>query len=260
MLLMILLYFYLIKHLADYPFLSIAGFNTFGFLTMVLTAYNAISLMSNNNNNNNDNNNNNNNDNNNNNVNINEGNNKGEIEDPNNMVNLPAAPGGRRIRLARSLIKQNKTSAEADCRHKEAQQLLSSIVLDVVKLLSTIEKICLHDDSMIAFHCLPQLFCEMNKRRREVSRALFPHYYCSYNRENKGTKGNGKNTRKWDANQNGILLLEIVAIGIVQACGNDTNSGSKLLLQRLLRWSMEMDIDVKCNSFSKYKCVFQDFS
>ena len=65
---------------------------------MVLTAYNAISLMSNNNNNNNDNNNNNNNDNNNNNVNINEGNNKGEIKDSNNMVSLPAVPGGRRIR------------------------------------------------------------------------------------------------------------------------------------------------------------------
>jgi len=227
---------------------------------MVLTAYNAISLMSNNNNNNNDNNNNNNNDNNNNNVNINEGNNKGEIEDPNNMVNLPAAPGGRRIRLTRSLIKQNKTNAEVGCEDKESQPLLSSIVLDVLKLLSTIEKICLHDDSMIAFHCLPQLFCAMNKRRREVTRALFPHYYFLRNRENKGTKANGKNNRKWDANQNGILLLEIVAIGIVQACGNDTNSGTKLLLQRQLRWLMEMDIDDKCNSFSEYKCVFQDFS
>ena len=227
---------------------------------MVLTAYNAISLMSNNNNNNNDNNNNNNNDNNNNNVNINEGNNKGEIEDPNNMVNLPAAPGGRRIRLTRSLIKPNKTNTEVGCEDKEAQSLLSSIVLDILKLLSTIEKICLHDDSMIVFHCLPQLFCAMNKRRREVTRALFPHYYFLRNRENKGTKANGKNNRKWDANQNGILLLEIVAIGIVQACGNDTNSGSKLLLQRQLRWLMEMDIDDKCNSFSEYKCVFQDFS
>ena len=227
---------------------------------MVLTAYNAISLMSNNNNNNNDNNNNNNNDNNNNNVNINEGNNKGEIEDPNNMVNLPAAPGGRSIRLTRSLIKQNKTNAEASCEDKEAQPLMSSIVLDVLKLLSTIEKICLHDDDMIAFHCWPQLFCAMNKRRQEVSRALFPHHYFRHNGESKGTKVNGKNNRKWDANQKGILLLEIVAIGIVQACGNDTNSGSKLMLQRLLRWSMEMDIDVKCNSFSEYECVFQDFS
>ena len=227
---------------------------------MVLTAYNAISLMSNNNNNNNDNNNNNNNDNNNNNVNINEGNNKGEIQDPNNMVNLPAAPGGRRIRLTRSLIKQNKTNAEAGCKHKEVQKLLSSIVLDILKLLSTIEKICLHDDSMIAFHCLPQIFCAMNTRRREVIRALFPHYYFSYNRENKGTKVNGKNYRKWDANQNGILLLEIVAIGIVQACGNDKSSGSKLLLRRILHWSMETDIDVKCDTFSEYKCVFQDFS
>ena len=227
---------------------------------MVLTAYNAISLMSNNNNNNNDNNNNDKNNNNNNNVNINEGNNKGEIEDPNNMVNLPAAPGGRRMRLTRSLIKPNKTNTEVGCEDKESQPLLSSIVLDVLKLLSTIEKICLHDDSMIAFHCLPQLFCAMNKRRREVTRALFPHYYFLRNRENKGTKANGKNNRKWDANQNGILLLEIVAIGIVQACGNDTNSGSKLLLQRQLRWLMEINIDDKCNSFSEYKCVFQDFS
>ena len=227
---------------------------------MVLTAYNAISLMSNNDNNNNDNNNNNNNDNNNNNVNINEGNNKGEIEDPNNMVNLPAAPGGRLFRLTRSLIKPNKTNAEASCHDKEAQLLLSTIVLDVLKLLSTIQKICLHDDSMIAFHCLPQLFCAMNKRRREVSRALFPHYYFRHNRENKAAKVNGKNTRKWDANQNGILLLEIVAIGIVQACGNDTNSGSKMLLKRLLRSSIRMDIDFRCHSFSEYKCVFQDFS
>ena len=68
------------------------GFNTFGFIAMVLAGFNVMNIVSNNINNRNNNNNNNKNENNDNNNQINEANNKGSIMN-NNMAMLPFVPG-----------------------------------------------------------------------------------------------------------------------------------------------------------------------
>ena len=62
---------------------------------MMITAFNAVNLIASNNNNRRNNNNNNNNDNNDNNGQINEANTMGDIENPNNMINIPPLPGRR---------------------------------------------------------------------------------------------------------------------------------------------------------------------
>ena len=70
-----------------------SGFNTFGFLAMMITAFNAANIVASNNNNRNNNNNNNNNDNNDNNSQISEANTNGMVENPNNMIIIPPVPG-----------------------------------------------------------------------------------------------------------------------------------------------------------------------
>ena len=69
-----------------------AGFNTFGFLSMLIAGFNLMNIVSNNINNRNNNNNNNKNENNDNNNQINEANNKGDITN-NNMIIMPSVPG-----------------------------------------------------------------------------------------------------------------------------------------------------------------------
>ena len=68
------------------------GFNTFGFLSMLIAGFNLMNIVSNNINNRNNNNNNNKNENNDNNNQINEANNKGDITN-NNMIIMPSVPG-----------------------------------------------------------------------------------------------------------------------------------------------------------------------
>jgi hypothetical protein len=70
-----------------------SGFNTFGFMAMMLAAFNAVNLVASNNNNRRNNNNNNNNDNNDNNNQVNEGNTMGDIDNPMNMIILPPVTG-----------------------------------------------------------------------------------------------------------------------------------------------------------------------
>ena len=94
------------------------GFNTFGFIAMMLAAYNLIGLVSNNGNQNNDNNINDNNDNNNNNQNVNEA-----TTDTMNMnmgmVILPPLPPGRMLNLTRGTILENlRLESTTRTRHK----------------------------------------------------------------------------------------------------------------------------------------------
>ena len=212
---------------------------------MVLTAFNAISIVANNNNNDNDNNNNNDNDNNNNNVNINEGNNKGNIEDPNNMVNLPAPPGGRRKRLKRrTIIKQSNTKNQVHCKNQGTQKALAHVVIDAIKLLPNIHKFC-SDEQMIA-RCLPQLVCVLRKRMKKRNREIFLHYSNHKNTDADGAYE--ENRKKWDANQNSQLLLDVITIAVIQGCrerlvGEDTEKGitSKVLPRKVLTLSIKLE-------------------
>ena len=210
---------------------------------MVLTAFNAISIVANNNNNDNDNNNNNDNDNNNNNVNINEGNNKGNIEDPNNMVNLPAPPGGRRKRLKRRIIiKQSNTKSKVHCKSQGTQKALAHIVIDAIKLLPNIHKFC-SDEQMIA-RCLPQLLCVLRKRIKKRNREIFLHYSNHKNADG----AHEENGKKSDANQSSQLLLDVITIAFIQGCterivGEDNEKGitSKVLPGKVLTLSIKME-------------------
>ena len=210
---------------------------------MVLTAFNAISTVANNNNNNNDNNNNNENDNNNNNVNINEGNNKGNIEDPNNMVNLPAAPGKRRKRLRReTTIKQHNTKYNFYCKDQGTQKALSHIIIDVIKLLPTIHKFCF-DEQMIA-RCLPQVLCMLRKRIKKRNREILRHYSDHKSNDEDGTYE--ENWNELDTNQHSQLFLDVITIAVIQSCRekiveerDEKGITSKVLLQKVLTLSIK---------------------
>ena len=101
-----------------YVLWSGGGFNTFGFIAMMLAAYNLIGLVSNNGNQNNDNNINRNNDNNNNNQNVNEA--TTDTENMNmGMVILPPLPPGRMLNLTLGTMLENKQiDSSSRTRHK----------------------------------------------------------------------------------------------------------------------------------------------
>ena len=90
-----------------------SGFNTFGFLAMMITAFNAVNLIASNNNNRRNNNNNNNNDNNDNNSNLGEANTNGMVENPSNMINLPPIPGRRLFTRSADFVKSSTYLAYA---------------------------------------------------------------------------------------------------------------------------------------------------
>ena len=75
------------------------GFNTFGFLSMMIASYNLVGLISNNGNQNNNNNENNNNENNNNNQNVNEATTDTMMGGSTGMIIVPPLPPGRSLNL-----------------------------------------------------------------------------------------------------------------------------------------------------------------
>ena len=264
-------------HDHDVFFLSNSGFNTFGFLAMVLTAFNAISLISNNNNNNNDNNNNNVNDNNNNNVNINEGTNMGNIEDSNNMVNLPPAPGGRKFRLKRMALSKVDNTNTYYCKDQEnIQKALSRMALDVVDLMPSLQKICINEQKN-SHHCILQLHCTLKTRSMKYHRETFPEFYTKqalslndvgyrkdtrqHNFVNKRIE-NGENGKNLETNQRKIkLFLDIITIAAAQSCienfmEKDRKKIVKVLMKRIYGSYPKIRNNIGCKSMYDYKCGF----
>ena len=88
------------------------GFNTFGFLAMVLASFNALNLVSSNNSNNNRRNNNNNNNNNDNNNIVNEGNTMGQIMNVNPPIILPPVSGKKKRRRRKRNTKRSNNDLE----------------------------------------------------------------------------------------------------------------------------------------------------
>lgn len=121
-----------------------SGFNTFGFLAMMIAAFNAVNLVASNNNNRRNNNNNNNNDMNDNNNQINEGNTMGDIMEPNNMVNIPPLPG-------RQLIAKRQAPEYSNKHQAFAQVIKSMVWLQISKK-----------------NCYRRALCELNQELKRI--------------------------------------------------------------------------------------------
>ena len=244
---------------------------------MVLTAFNAISLISNNNNNNSDNNNDNDNDNNNNNVNINEGTNLGNIEDSNNMVNLPPAPGGRKFRLKRMTMKQGDNINTYYCKDQQnIQKALSRMMLDVVNLMPSIQNTCINEQS-ISHLCIPQLHCTMKIRSMKYHREMFPEFYKQedfrhtnivYGNDTRKDKvlykriANEGNEKNFETNRRKIkLFLDIITIAAIQSCTEKVSEKDKIkitkvLMKRTYSSSSNERNNTGCKSDFRYRCGF----
>ena len=97
-------------NLLKFNIVSGSGFNTFGFMAMMLTAFNAVNLVASNVNNRRNNNNNNNNDNNDNNNQDNEAKTEGEVMNPANMIILPPILPGRSLHLHEKTLMRRSLS------------------------------------------------------------------------------------------------------------------------------------------------------
>ena len=245
---------------------------------MILTAFNAISLIASNNNNNNNNNSNNDNDNNNNNVNINEGTNTGNIEDPNNMVNLPPASGGRKFRLKRMAITEKNNINTNYCKDQEnIQKALSRMVLDVVYLMPALQKVCLNEPK-ISHRCIPQLHCALKTRAIAYNNEIFPDHsteedstiidsiYTKDTRDdnivNKRVEKE-KNEKKFKINERRIkLFLDVITIAAIQSCAENVSQEDKKKFAKVLMKKVYKGLSSKvrnqkgCKSAFRYRCGF----